>query len=62
MENIQGKHLFLISMGAVVKRIDISEIANIRSNGLIVMKPKENDTLGWVRVTDGKSNILLVSE
>ena len=26
------------------------------------MKPKDNDSLGWVRVTDGTSNILLVSE
>ena len=26
------------------------------------MKPKEDDSLGWVRVTDGTSNILLVSE
>ena len=26
------------------------------------MKPKDGDSLGWVRVTDGTSNILLVSE
>lgn len=45
-----------------MKRIDIADIANIRSSGLIVMKPKEGDSLGWVRVTDGKSNILLVSQ
>lgn len=61
-ENIDGDHLVLISKSAIVKRLELSEIANIRSNGLIVMKPKENDSLGWVRVTDGKSNILLVSE
>lgn len=26
------------------------------------MKPKDGDSLGWVRVSDGKSNILLVSQ
>jgi len=51
----------LISKAAVVKRIDIEDIANIRSSGLIVMKPHEGDALGWVRVTDGTDNILLVS-
>ena len=61
LTNIPGKHLFLISKAAVVKRIDIEDIANIRSSGLIVMKPHDGDALGWVRVTDGTDNILLVS-
>lgn len=61
LTNTSGKHLFLISREAVVKRIDITEVANIRSSGLIVMKPHDGDSLGWVRVTDGSDNILLVS-
>jgi DNA gyrase subunit A len=56
-----GKQLFLISKKAVVKRIDIAEVASIRASGLIVMKPHDGDALGWVRVTDGTDNILLVS-
>ena len=62
LATVAGKHLVLISQNATVKRIDIADIANIRSSGLIVMKPKDNDSLGWVRVTDGTNNILLVSE
>ena len=62
LATVTGKHLVLISHNATVKRIDITDIANIRSSGLIVMKPKDNDSLGWVRVTDGTNNILLVSE
>jgi DNA gyrase subunit A len=61
LNNVNGKHLFLISKAAVVKRIDIDEIANVRASGLIVMKPRDGDSLGWVRVTDGTDNILLVS-
>ena len=62
LATVTGKHLVLISHNATVKRINITDIANIRSSGLIVMKPKDNDSLGWVRVTDGTNNILLVSE
>ncbi|GEM_PF-4129478 len=61
LTNLGGKHLFLISKAAVVKRIDIADVANIRASGLIVMKPHDGDSLGWVRVTDGTDNILLVS-
>lgn len=61
LTNTTGKHLFLISALWTVKRIDISEIANIRASGLIVMKPHEWDSLRWVRVTDGTDNILMVS-
>jgi DNA gyrase subunit A len=50
--NVNGKHLVLISKKAVVKRLDIEDIQNIRSSGLIVMKPKEGDDLGWVHVTN----------
>lgn len=59
--NTVGKHLFLISAMGVVKRIDMSEIENIRASGLIVMKPHDGDMLKWVRVTDGTDNILMVS-
>ena len=62
LATVTGKHLVLISHNATVKRSDITDIANIRSSGLIVMKPKDNDSLGWVRITDGTNNILLVSE
>jgi DNA gyrase subunit A len=61
LTNTTGKHLFLISALGTVKRIDMDEIANIRSSGLIVMKPHDGDSLRWVRVTDGTDNILMVS-
>jgi DNA gyrase subunit A len=61
LTDIKWNHLFLISALGVVKRIDMSEIANIRASGLIVMKPHDGDTLKWVRVTDGTDNILMVS-
>ncbi len=59
--NMQGKHYALISKKAIVKRIDVEDTANIRSSGLIVMKPKEDDELAFVRTTSGTDNMLLVS-
>lgn len=60
--NIQGKHYALISKKAIVKRIDVEDTANIRSSGLIVMKPKDDDELAFVRTTSGSDNMLLVSK
>ncbi|MDD2566205.1 MAG: DNA gyrase subunit A [Candidatus Gracilibacteria bacterium] len=62
MNQMNGKHLILITKKAVVKRIDIDEVKNIRSSGLIVMKPRDGDELGWVKVTNGDDNILIVSK
>jgi DNA gyrase subunit A len=56
-----GKHFALISKKAIVKRVDFDELANIRASGLIVMKPKDGDELGWVRCTHGEDKILMVS-
>jgi len=62
MTSSSGKHFVLISKKAVVKRLDMEDVQNIRSSGLIVMKPKEDDDLGWVHVTSGTDNILIVSK
>lgn len=62
LAEVAGKHFALISKKAVIKRVDMDEVKNIRTSGLIVMKPKEGDELGWVRVTNGDDNILMVSK
>ncbi|EKD66839.1 MAG: hypothetical protein ACD_49C00008G0003 [uncultured bacterium (gcode 4)] len=61
MAEIKWKFLILITKNAVVKRLDIEDVKSIRASGLIVMKPRENDELGWVKVTSGEDNLLIVS-
>jgi DNA gyrase subunit A len=56
-----GTNLVLVSKKAVVKRLERADIENIRASGLIVMKPREDDELQWVRMTSGTDNLLLVS-
>ncbi|MDD2486991.1 MAG: DNA gyrase subunit A [Candidatus Gracilibacteria bacterium] len=62
MNQINGKHLVLITKNAIVKRLDIEDVQNIRNSGLIVMKPRDGDELGWVKVTNGTDNVLIVSK
>ena len=55
------KFLFFATRKGTVKRLEREQITNIRQNGLIVMKVREGDKLGWVKPTSGEDNILLIS-
>lgn len=44
-----------------VKRVQISEFSNVRPSGLIAMNLKPEDRLGWVRLTSGKDEIMIVT-
>jgi len=56
------KYLFFATRQGVVKRLERTQITNIRQNGLIVVKVKDGDKLGWVKPTSGENMILLVSQ
>jgi DNA gyrase subunit A len=53
--------LFFATTDGTVKRLERTEITNIRSSGLIVMKVEEGNNLGWVCPTCGSDMMLLVS-
>jgi DNA gyrase subunit A len=53
--------LFFATTDGTVKRLERTEITNIRSSGLIVMKVEEGNNLGWVCPTSGSDMMLLVS-
>ena len=44
-----------------VKRVEMSEFASVRPSGLIAIKLNEDDQLGWVCLTNGKNEIMLVT-
>jgi DNA gyrase subunit A len=52
----------MATLKGVVKKTDIQEFQNIRSNGLIAIKLADNDKLVWVRPTDGKQHILIITK
>ena len=45
-----------------VKRVSLSEFASVRPSGLIAIGLEEGDQLGWVRLTRGKDDVILVTE
>ncbi|MGA2112228.1 MAG: DNA gyrase subunit A [Anaerolineales bacterium] len=45
-----------------IKRVALSEFESVRPSGLVALSLETGDTLGWVRVTDGTQEIILVTE
>jgi DNA gyrase subunit A len=58
--NVDGYLLMATEYGEV-KRTALSEFANLRSNGLICFDIEEGDNLKWVKHTDGKQEIMMVT-
>jgi DNA gyrase subunit A len=63
MEDMDAyKHLLMVTAKGTIKKTELAEFDNVRSNGLIAIGLKDNDSLLWVRPTTGKDDIVLVSE
>jgi DNA gyrase subunit A len=45
-----------------IKRVALSEFASVRPSGLIAISLAEGDALGWVRLTQGSDDIIIVTE
>jgi DNA gyrase subunit A len=58
-EFLEDHILFFATRQGVVKRTQLSDYVNIRKGGLIAISLREDDELIGVRMTDGKSDIML---
>ncbi len=56
-----GKYLFMATKFGTVKKTDLEEFKNIRTNGIIACGLKDNDELLWVKQTSGKDEIVMVT-
>ncbi|MBI5465492.1 DNA gyrase subunit A [Candidatus Gottesmanbacteria bacterium] len=56
-----AKFIFLTTKRGTVKKTSISEFANIRRNGLTAIKLVPGDELCWAKLTDGVSDVILVT-
>ena len=45
-----------------IKRVELSELRSVRPSGIIAITLIDGDTLGWVKYTDGKQQIMLATE
>jgi DNA gyrase subunit A len=56
-----GEYLTMITRSGRIKRVALSEFQHVRSNGLIAINLDEDDALGWVKMTAGEQDMILVS-
>jgi len=58
----ENKYLFFVSKAWIVKKLDMDQVSNIRSNWLKVVWVKEWDDLMWVKTTSWNDNIFLATK
>ena len=54
-------YLTMITRKGIVKKTNLEDFANVRRSGLIAIKLRPGDELGWVRHTTGKDQILVTT-
>lgn len=57
----EGLYLTMVTKQGLIKKTDLMEYQNIRRGGLTAVSLKENDELIDVKLTDGNSDIILIS-
>lgn len=58
----EAEYLTLITKKGRIKRVGVNAFENVRTSGLIAISLDEDDALGWVTMTEGSQDLLLVSE
>ncbi|MBI3638204.1 DNA gyrase subunit A, partial [Candidatus Wolfebacteria bacterium] len=54
-------YLIMVTKKGLIKKSDLSDFANVRRGGLIAVNLKDDDILGWVRLSSGKDEIILTT-
>ncbi len=57
-----AKYCTMATAKGRVKRVSLSEFSSVRPSGLIAIGLADDDQLGWVRLTHGDDDIILVTE
>ncbi|MDA1337935.1 MAG: DNA gyrase subunit A [bacterium] len=55
----KNKYLVLATKNGVIKKTAIDEFKNIRVSGIIALKLKEDDELGWVKLSKGDNEVMI---
>ncbi|MFH1709613.1 MAG: DNA gyrase subunit A [bacterium] len=55
----KNKFLFMATREGKVKKTSLDDFENVRRTGIIAIKLKDGEELGWVRETDGKQEVIL---
>jgi DNA gyrase subunit A len=60
-EDASGHFVLATRLGRI-KRVAVEEFAAVRASGLIAMGLEENDSLNWVKYSDGDQDVIIVTE
>lgn len=56
------KFILMCTKQGTIKKTTFEEFENIRSSGIIAIKLEEKDELLWVKMTDGKMNVIITTK
>ncbi|MBT6254135.1 DNA gyrase subunit A, partial [Candidatus Uhrbacteria bacterium] len=56
------KYLMMVTKLGTIKKTELKDLVNVRSNGLIAIKLKGGDRLEWVKPSSGKDDVMLVTK
>jgi DNA gyrase subunit A len=59
---VDDGYVFLTTRNGTVKKTHLKEFDNIRRNGMIAIKLDPGDELVWSNLTDGKSDVLIITK
>jgi DNA gyrase subunit A len=57
----EGHYCIMATRAGRVKRLALHELAAVRPSGLIAISLDEGDELGWVRLTSGQDEVIMVT-
>jgi DNA gyrase subunit A len=57
-----AEYLTMITCKGRIKRVEVNAFESVRPSGLIAINLDEDDSLGWVKLTRGGQDLILVSE
>ncbi len=61
-EKLEAKYFVMGTKRGVVKKTEITAYASVRKTGIICIKLTGEDQLSWVKISDGKDSVMMVSK
>jgi DNA gyrase subunit A len=57
----EAKFCTMVTKNGLIKRVHLPEFESVRPSGLISISLKEEDSLGWVQLSSGKDELIIVT-
>jgi DNA gyrase subunit A len=61
-KDTQCKYMVMQTRGGKIKKTALKDFENVRRSGMLAIRLDEDDTLGWVGLTDGTDDLILTTK